>query len=151
VSGLTVLSGAEINNVLRGNIEKGLGFRISSKEKEIFRSLGGTGAPRIEWSTETGATIRDAAERLNLIQLSTEFYPSTRDEDLARRCGVKFDSQKDEGWSRWFREITLEKFLLPDTNILLKRTLSAVIFPYKHFCALTSSFKLVFEILSRKS
>ena len=113
MSGLTVLSGAEINNVLRGNIEKGLGFRISSKEKEIFRSLGGTGAPRIEWSTETGATIRDPAERLNLIQLSTEFYPSTRDEDLARRCGVKFDSQKDEGWSRWFREITLEKFLFP--------------------------------------
>lgn len=129
MSGLTILNGSEISTVLRGNFEKGLGFKITSGKTEIFQSLDGTAPRRVEWSTNTGATTRDAAERLNLIQLSTEFYPSTRDQELAVKYGVKFDSQREDGWSSWFRTITSEKTLLPDTNILLKRTLSAVIFP----------------------
>ncbi len=129
MSDSAVYGSSNLNNVLRPNIEKELGFKIAIKEKEIFRSLGSSAASRIEWLEKIGQTVRDAAERLNLIQLSTEFYPSIRDHDLATTHGVKFDSQKDDGWSSWFREITLNKTLLPDTNILLKRILSAVIFP----------------------
>lgn len=129
MSDSTVYNGPDLNNVLRNNIESGFSFKILSNDREVFRAEGGTAAGRIVWSAETGTIVRDAAERLNLIQLSTEFYPSTRDQDLASDYGVKFDSQAEDGWPSWFGRITLEKNLLPDTNILLRRTLSAVIFP----------------------
>lgn len=132
MSGSMLCIGPELDNLIRVKAGRGLSLKIYNKEKdkerELLCSIGDS--PRsVTWSEQTGSIVRDAAERLNLIQLSTEFYPSTRDQDLATANGIKFDSQTDDGWSNWFRGITANAYLLPDTNILLKRTLSAVIFP----------------------
>ena len=128
MSGSMFCSGPELSKVIREKTERGVGFKIFSKEKELFYSVGDS--PRsVTWSEQTASIVRGAAERLNLIQLSTEFYPSTRDQALATENGIKYDNQTDDGWSNWFRGITIDANLLPDTNILLKRTLSAVIFP----------------------
>ena len=133
MSGSIICSGTDLDKIIKEKANRGVSFRVYTskevgKEKELFCSIGDS--PRsIAWSEHTANIVRDAAERINLIQLSTEFYPSTADQELATEYGVKFDSQTDDGWSNWFRRITSEANLLPDTNILLKRTLSGVIFP----------------------
>jgi len=101
-------------------------FRIlGDQETVLFSST--VGPPnRITWSN---SRIRDAAERLNLIDIFTEFYPSSASESLASLSGIKVDSQHHPVWSQWFQGITKGACLLPDTNILLKRTIRSVIFP----------------------
>jgi hypothetical protein len=125
MSDLVYYNGAELRSVIQEKAQRGEGFKLFSGNKELLCSIGDS--PRnVNWSLQSASTVRDAGERLNLIQLSTEFYPSSSDEAVA---GIKYDNQTDDGWSDWFRRITAEANLLPDTNILLKRTLSSVILP----------------------
>jgi len=48
---------------------------------------------------------------------------------LATQHGIKVDYQKHENWSAWFQAITKGAVLLPDTNILVMRTIRSVIIP----------------------
>jgi len=124
----TQYSGNELNNFLRPNINpnNNRGFEIFDENEKLL--FGSTPEPprSINWEN---SRIRDVAERLNLIDISTEFYPSSASLGLATTVGVKVDCQRHTSWSLWFKEITKGACLLPDTNILLKRTISSVISP----------------------
>jgi len=115
--------GNQLNNFLRPNINRGVEI-FDQNEKLLFSST--PEVPRsINWSN---SEIRDVAERLNLINISTEFYPSSESQTLADKWGIKVDYQSHETWSTWFQAITKGKSLLPDTNILVMRTIRSVIF-----------------------
>ena len=135
----TQYSGTELNNFLRPNINRG--FEIfDQKENLLFSST--PEVPRsISWSN---SEIRDVAERLNLINISTEFYPSSESQTLSDKWGIKVDYQSHETWSRWFQAITEGKSLLPDTNILVMRTIRSVILPSLN---LTEGKNLPFKIV----
>jgi len=121
-----IYTGSELDVILRAKLEQGIQFRICERSTELCRFSGGIPG-QIDWSLDS-IKVRDAAERINLIQISTEFYPSSASQQLSD-AGVKFDDHRDDDWPGWFRRITEGAFLLPDTNILLKRTITSVIFP----------------------
>ena len=117
---------SELNVILLPKLNQGIQFGILDGNKELCHFSGGVPS-QISWSNNS-TKVRDAAERLDLIQISTEFYPSS-DSRQQQDAGIKFDNQRDDGWSTWFRKITEGSHLLPDTNILLKRTFTSIIFP----------------------
>lgn len=125
-----IYSSSTLNDLFRSKLKQQIGFTIKDardKDRAILTFSGGlTG--KVDWSENSASIVRDAAERINLVQISTEFYPSSLSMELSN-VGVKFDSQRDDDWPNWFRKITSGACLLPDTNILLKRTLTSVIFP----------------------
>lgn len=139
----TQYSGNELNNFLRPNINpnNNRGFEIFDENEKLL--FGSTPEPprSINWEN---SRIRDVAERLNLIDISTEFYPSSESLTLANQQGIKVDYQSHESWSPWFQAITNGKVLLPDTNILVMRTIRSVIIPSLN---LKEGVKLPFKIV----
>ena len=126
-----IYCGDQVNVVIRPKLLKDVGFSVSDKKsrKEVFRFSGGFPG-RMEWSGGVPNVARDAAERLALIEMSTEFHPSSESENLAETQGTvkQIDPRSiDESWANWFTMITKDADLLPDTNILLKRTLTQII------------------------
>ncbi len=103
-------------------------YQVHGEDERPLFDFPGRLAGRINWSPNSANIVRSAAERLGFIQVSTEFYPSTNSQELARK-GVKVDDHRHISWRGWFSEITKRRLLLPDTNIILKRTLTSVIIP----------------------
>ena len=75
-----------------------------------------------------GSLVRDCAERLGFIAMTTEIYPSS---DLLKKnisqLGVKFDNHFHKQWPNWFSQVSYDFSFAPDTNILISRTLSTVL------------------------
>ena len=127
-NGFRQYSGTDLNNFLRPNIKRG--FEVFDTSENLLFSA----TPEVPRRINLGhgidpSRIRDIAERLNLIEVFTEFYPSSESQPLADKWGIKVDYQSHETWSGWFQEITKGGVLLPDTNILLQRTIRSVIIP----------------------
>lgn len=132
-------SGAELNNFLRPNMNRG--FEIFDQNNNPLFSSTAEVPRSINWFN---SEIRDVAERLNLIDICTEFYPSSESQTLANELGIKVDYQSYHGWSNWFQEITKKKTLMPDANVLVMRTIRSVIIPS---LKLEADAKLPFEIV----
>lgn len=62
---------------MREKLEQGIGFKICDKKGDELLHFSGGVPGQIEWPADKAGAVRDAAERLNLIQISTEFYPSS--------------------------------------------------------------------------
>lgn len=123
---------SQLNRVIREKLGQSMSFKIcgkksgSNKSEELLHFSGGIPG-QVQWSEDPMNLVRDAAERLDLIQLSTEFYPSSASQLLTDE--VKVDDHKSSVWFVWFKKITNAACLTPDTNVLLKRTLTSVILP----------------------
>lgn len=71
--------------------------------------------------------VRNCFERLGLIKMTTEIYPSSELRDITTIYSVKYDNHFEKEWPAWFTSATQDCAFAPDTNILLSRTLSAII------------------------
>jgi len=129
----------DFQKILESRLRKGHDFKVTAffKKKE-YEILNYSQAPT--FPNETRGTIfwknkspmenlvRDCAERLGLIEMTTEVYPSSENlKKYTAQIGIKFDNHHAKEWPSWFSQVTQDFTFSPDTNIILSRTLSAVI------------------------
>jgi len=128
----------DFQRILVPRLRKGHDFTVTAffKKKE-YEILNYSQAPT--FPSETRGTIfwkkspmenlvRDCAERLGLIEMTTEVYSSSENlKKYTSHFGFKFDNHHAKEWPNWFSQVTQDFTFSPDTNIILSRTLSAVI------------------------
>jgi hypothetical protein len=67
--------------------------------------------------------INDALTMSGLVDYLSEFFPASYDSAL-EKFELKFDSMNYQGYSEFLQKIISNKWVIPDTNVLINRTLS---------------------------
>lgn len=131
------LDAIEFRKALGPRLRQGHNFKIfasfGKKEHEILDYS----HPNYPTDTRGDATwknthpmqslARDCFERLGLIKMTTEIYPTSELREITSIYGVKYDNHFETEWPDWFTNATKSCSFAPDTNILLSRTLSTII------------------------
>jgi hypothetical protein len=70
--------------------------------------------------------MNDALTRSGLMDYLSEFFPASYDSELGK-FELKFDSMNYQGYPEFLQKIIGNKWIIPDTNVLINRTFSCKI------------------------
>src|SRR2546428_2407473 len=117
-----------LNRILRQRGSRNGFAYFDEGARELFRWAGGPNG-LLTWNPDAAQDVRAAAERIGLIPLLTEFYPSSLSDLIAERHGTVEPDHTSGTWQRWFSKVTEGAFLIPDTGVILRRVLTTIILP----------------------
>lgn len=93
-------------------------FQASEEDIKVFSCLSNVLHPH-----NKKKKMKDALTRSGLTDYLSEFFPASYDRDLTR-FEMKFDSMLDPNYPQFLNQIIANKYVVPDTNILIDRVLT---------------------------
>src|SRR5438445_12590609 len=115
-----------LNRILRQRGSRNGFAYFDEGARELFRWAGGPNG-LLTWNPNAAQDVRAAAERIGLIPLLTEFYPSTPSDLIAERHGTVHPDHTSSTCQRWFSKVTQDQVLMPEPDVILRRFLNTII------------------------